>query len=62
MEVLSRELTDATVVSIGHRTELVDFHHRKIFLLRRHGGATLVSYRRIPDKGAEGCRLARALA
>jgi putative ATP-binding cassette transporter len=44
METLSRELTDATVVSIGHRTELAGFHHRKIILLRRHSGATLVSH------------------
>src|SRR5262249_24730365 len=43
MEVLSQELKDATVVSIGHRAELADFHHRKIILLRGHGGARLVS-------------------
>lgn len=43
MEVLSRELPNVTVVSIGHRAELADFHHRKITLLRRHGGAALIS-------------------
>jgi putative ATP-binding cassette transporter len=43
MEVLSQELKDATVVSIGHRAELADFHHRKIILLRGRGGARLVS-------------------
>jgi vitamin B12/bleomycin/antimicrobial peptide transport system ATP-binding/permease protein len=43
MRLLSRELRDATIVSIGHRSELSDFHHRKITLLRRHGGAKLVS-------------------
>jgi putative ATP-binding cassette transporter len=43
MDVLLRELKDATVVSIGHRAELADFHHRKIILLRRHGGARLAS-------------------
>jgi len=41
MELLSKELKDATVVSIGHRAELADFHHRKITLLRGHGGARL---------------------
>jgi putative ATP-binding cassette transporter len=43
MEVLSQELKDATVVSIGHRAELADFHHRKIIILRRRGGAGIVS-------------------
>src|SRR5262249_8653539 len=43
MEVLSQELKDATVVSIGHRAELADFHHRKIILRRGHDGARLVS-------------------
>jgi vitamin B12/bleomycin/antimicrobial peptide transport system ATP-binding/permease protein len=43
MEVLSQELKDATVISIGHRTELADFHHRKIVLLRSRGGTRLVS-------------------
>jgi len=43
MEVLSQELKDATVISIGHRQELADFHHRKIILRRGHGGAKLVS-------------------
>jgi vitamin B12/bleomycin/antimicrobial peptide transport system ATP-binding/permease protein len=44
MEVLLQELKDATVVSIGHRAELAAFHHRKIILLRGHGGARLVSH------------------
>jgi vitamin B12/bleomycin/antimicrobial peptide transport system ATP-binding/permease protein len=43
MDVLSQELKDTTVVSIGHRAELADFHHRKIVLRRGHGGARLVS-------------------
>src|SRR5262245_25354239 len=43
MEVLLQELKHATVVSIGHRAELADFHHRKIILLRGQGGARLVS-------------------
>jgi putative ATP-binding cassette transporter len=43
MEVLLQELKDATVISIGHRAELADFHHRKIILRRGHGGAKLVS-------------------
>jgi vitamin B12/bleomycin/antimicrobial peptide transport system ATP-binding/permease protein len=43
MELLSQELKDATVVSIGHRAELSEFHDRKIVLLRALGGARLVS-------------------
>src|SRR5215471_1803544 len=43
MTLLSQELKDATVVSIGHRAELTDFHHRKIILLRGHDGARLIS-------------------
>jgi ABC-type lipoprotein export system ATPase subunit len=42
MGLLSREFTDATVVSIGHRPELAAFHQRKIVLERRRTGATLV--------------------
>src|SRR5262249_5021910 len=43
MELLSQELRDATIVSIGHRAKLADFHHRKIILLRSRGGARLIS-------------------
>jgi len=32
----------ATLVSVAHRTELEDFHSRKIVLARRKGGARLV--------------------
>ena len=42
MGLLSRELTDATVVSIGHRPELAAFHQRKIVLERTRKGAELV--------------------
>ena len=43
MELLSQELRDATIVSIGHRAKLAEFHHRKIILLRSRGGARLIS-------------------
>jgi putative ATP-binding cassette transporter len=42
MDLLSQELKDATVISIGHRAELADFHHRKIILLCGRDGASLV--------------------
>ncbi len=52
MELMNRELPDATVVSVGHRAELEAFHSRKIVLERRKGGARLVSdVDLIPRKG-----------
>jgi vitamin B12/bleomycin/antimicrobial peptide transport system ATP-binding/permease protein len=42
MGLLSREFTDATVISIGHRPELAAFHHRKIVLERSGTAAKLV--------------------
>ncbi|TWF59243.1 ABC transporter ATP-binding protein/permease [Neorhizobium alkalisoli] len=43
METVTRELPDATIVSVAHRAELEAFHSRKITLERRDGGAKLVS-------------------
>jgi putative ATP-binding cassette transporter len=43
MELLTRELTHTTVVSVGHRPELEAFHSRKIVLERRRGGAKFVT-------------------
>jgi vitamin B12/bleomycin/antimicrobial peptide transport system ATP-binding/permease protein len=43
MRMLLQELRDATVISIGHRPELADFHPRKIILRRGHSGARVVS-------------------
>ena len=52
MELVTRELPKATVVSVGHRAELEAFHSRKIVLERRKGGAKLVSdIDLIPRKG-----------
>jgi vitamin B12/bleomycin/antimicrobial peptide transport system ATP-binding/permease protein len=44
MMLLARELEHASVVSIGHRPELADFHHRKIVLERGRKGAKLAGY------------------
>ena len=41
MMLLARELEHASVVSIAHRPELADFHHRKIVLERGRKGAKL---------------------
>jgi vitamin B12/bleomycin/antimicrobial peptide transport system ATP-binding/permease protein len=52
MEIVVRELPNATIVSVAHRVELEAFHSRKIVLERRKGGAKLVSdITLIPRKG-----------
>jgi putative ATP-binding cassette transporter len=52
MELLTRTLPKATIVSVAHRAELEAFHSRKIVLERRKGGAKLVSdIDLIPRKG-----------
>jgi putative ATP-binding cassette transporter len=43
MELMFKELSKATVVSVAHRIELEAFHSRKIVLEKRKGGAQLVS-------------------
>src|SRR5438874_5357647 len=55
MELMTKELPKATVVSVAHRPELEAFHSRKILLARRKGGAKLVSdVDLIPGKGKRG--------
>jgi len=52
MEIVTRELPNATIVSVAHRAELEAFHSRKIVLERRKGGAKLVrDVDLIPRKG-----------
>src|SRR3954447_13463556 len=52
MELVTKELPHATIVSVAHRVELEVFHSRKIVLERRKGGARLVSdIDLIPRKG-----------
>ena len=52
MDSMTKELPNATVVSVAHRVELEVFHSRKIVLERRKGGAKLVSdIDLIPRKG-----------
>jgi putative ATP-binding cassette transporter len=52
MDIVTRELPKATIVSVAHRVELEAFHSRKIVLERRKGGAKLVSdIDLIPRKG-----------
>lgn len=43
MGMVSSELKEATLISVGHRPELEAFHSRKIVLERRRGGARFVS-------------------
>jgi putative ATP-binding cassette transporter len=52
MDMVTRELPKATIVSVAHRAELEVFHSRKIVLERRRGGAKMVSdVDLIPRKG-----------
>ena len=52
MEMVTKELPKATIVSVAHRAELEAFHSRKITLERRKGGAKLVSdIELVPRKG-----------
>ena len=52
MELVTKTLPKATIVSVAHRIELEAFHSRKIVLERRRGGAKLVSdVDLIPRKG-----------
>jgi putative ATP-binding cassette transporter len=52
MDMVTKELSKATIVSVAHRAELEAFHSRKITLERRKGGARLVSdVDLIPRKG-----------
>jgi putative ATP-binding cassette transporter len=43
MELLMKQLSETTVISVGHRPELEAFHSRKIVLERRRGGAKFVT-------------------
>jgi vitamin B12/bleomycin/antimicrobial peptide transport system ATP-binding/permease protein len=52
METVTKQLPNATIVSVAHRVELEAFHSRKIVLERRKGGAKLVSdIDLVPRKG-----------
>lgn len=43
MKMLSEEMEGLTILSVGHRPELEQFHSRKLTLERKPGGAKLVS-------------------
>ncbi|HWV52577.1 ABC transporter ATP-binding protein/permease [Pseudorhodoplanes sp.] len=43
MQMLSEEMEGLTILSVGHRPELEQFHSRKLTLERKQGGAKLVS-------------------
>ena len=43
MQLLTDEMEGLTIISVGHRPELEQFHSRKLMLERRLGGAKLVS-------------------
>jgi putative ATP-binding cassette transporter len=52
MEMVTKQLSNTTIVSVAYRVELEAFHSRKIVLERRKGGAKLVSdVDLVPRKG-----------
>jgi vitamin B12/bleomycin/antimicrobial peptide transport system ATP-binding/permease protein len=62
MKLLSQEFEHATVVSVGHRSELEALHGRRIILQRGRQGAKLVSdVYRIPRPGLPSGRPRKGL-
>ena len=43
MNLVSERLPETAIVSVGHRPELEAFHERKVNLVRRKGGAKLIT-------------------
>jgi putative ATP-binding cassette transporter len=43
MNLVSERLPKTAIVSVGHRPELEAFHERKVNLVRRKGGAKLIT-------------------
>ena len=43
MTLVQKQLPNTTIVSVGHRPELEEFHDRKLILEYRKGGARIVS-------------------
>lgn len=43
MEKLAEQLPKTAIISVGHRPELEQFHERKVKLIRKEGGARLVT-------------------
>ena len=61
MGLVSSELKDATLISVGHRPELEAFHSRKIVLERRRGAARFVSDVHLIPKPSLGRLISRRL-
>jgi putative ATP-binding cassette transporter len=61
MGLISSELTDATLISVGHRPELEAFHSRKIVLERKRGAARFVSDVYLIPKPGRGRLISRWL-
>jgi len=61
MELLSEKPEKSTLISVGHRPELEEFHSRKIILERRRSGAKLVSDIKLVRKPGRTRLLARLL-
>lgn len=49
LSLLREDLAEATVLSVGHRTGIEEFHDRKIILEKRNAGARMTS-KKLPQK------------
>jgi putative ATP-binding cassette transporter len=56
MMAIARELPNATIISVGHRTELEAFHDRKLVVARKLDGAVIVADSPIAHAAADDAR------
>jgi putative ATP-binding cassette transporter len=50
MQLVSKQPSETTLISVGHRPELESYHNRKVVLERRRGETRLVSDIRLAPK------------
>ena len=61
LHLIDEKLPNATLISVGHRPELEEYHERKLVLEHRPGGARLVGDEVITFRPGRGVALVRRL-
>jgi putative ATP-binding cassette transporter len=61
LKLIDAKIPNATLISVGHRPELEDYHERKLVLEHRPGGARLISDEFITFLPGPGVALIRRL-
>jgi putative ATP-binding cassette transporter len=61
LKLIDEKMPNATLISVGHRTELEDYHERKLVLEHRPGGARLIRDEYITFLPGPGVALIRRL-